>query len=47
MVDFSEEALNQAKQYVNAVIDEKQTAKRLDLRDLPIFTIDGASTIIN
>ncbi|MDW2999371.1 RNB domain-containing ribonuclease, partial [Faecalibacterium prausnitzii] len=43
-VDFSEEALNQAKQYVNAVIDEKQTAKRLDLRDLPIFTIDGADT---
>ena len=37
-------SLNQAKQYVNAVIDEKQTAKRLDLRDLPIFTIDGADT---
>ena len=29
---------------MNAVIDEKQTAKRLDLRDLPIFTIDGADT---
>ena len=43
-VDFSAEAREQAKQYANAVIDEKQAAKRLDLRDLPIFTIDGADT---
>lgn len=43
-VDFSAEAREQAKQYANAEIDEKQTAKRLDLRDLPIFTIDGADT---
>ena len=43
-VDFSAEAREQAKQYANAVIDEKQAAKRLDLRDIPIFTIDGADT---
>ena len=43
-VDFSAEAREQAKQYANAEIDEKQAAKRLDLRDLPIFTIDGADT---
>lgn len=43
-VDFSAEAREQAKQYANAVIDEKQAAKRLNLRDLPIFTIDGADT---
>lgn len=43
-VDFSAEAREQAKQYANAEIDEKQTAKRLDLRDLPILTIDGADT---
>ena len=43
-VDFSAEAREQAKQYANAVIDEKQAANRLDLRDLPIFTIDGADT---
>lgn len=43
-VDFSAEAREQAKQYANAEIDEKQAANRLDLRDLPIFTIDGADT---
>ncbi len=43
-VDFSAEAREQAKQYANAEIDEKQAAKRLDLRDIPIFTIDGADT---
>lgn len=43
-VDFSAEAREQAKQYANAEIDEKQAAKRLDLRDLSIFTIDGADT---
>ncbi len=43
-VDFSSEAIKQAKQYENAEINPKEAAKRLDLRDLPIFTIDGGDT---
>lgn len=42
--EFSEAAVLQAKEYENAVIDMKTAGKRLDLRDVPIFTIDGADT---
>ena len=43
-VEFSVEAQNEAKHIGCGPIDEKEAAKRLDLRGMPIFTIDGADT---
>lgn len=43
-VEFSPEAAEQARKIGSADIDPKEAAKRLDLRDTPIFTIDGADT---
>ena len=38
------EVLEEAHAYDNAVIDPTEAAKRLDLRGIPIFTIDSAET---
>ena len=43
-VDFSPEAKAQAEAIGSRNVSEKEIAKRLDLRDIPIFTIDGADT---
>ncbi len=40
--EFPEEVLAQAEQLANAPIPAEEYAKRLDLRDTPIFTIDSA-----
>ena len=38
------EVLEEARAYDNATIDPAEAAKRLDLRGIPIFTIDSAET---
>ena len=42
--EFPEDVLEEARAYDNAVIDQTEAAKRLDLRTIPIFTIDSAET---
>ena len=42
--EFPEDVLEEAHAYDNAVIDQTEAAKRLDLRTIPIFTIDSAET---
>src|SRR5699024_10347745 len=42
--EFPEEALAEAAAYDDAVIDAAEAANRMDLRRLPIFTIDSAET---
>ena len=42
--EFPEDVLEEARAYDNAVIDQAEAAKRLDLRTIPIFTIDSAET---
>ena len=42
--EFPPEVLEEAHAYDNAVIDQTEAAKRLDLRTIPIFTIDSAET---
>ena len=42
--EFPEDVLEEAHAYDNAVIDQAEAAKRLDLRTIPIFTIDSAET---
>ena len=42
--DFPPEVLQEAAQYEDAVIDASEAAHRMDLRGLPIFTIDSAET---
>lgn len=42
--EFPEDVLEEAHAYDNAVIDQAEAAKRLDLRAIPIFTIDSAET---
>ena len=42
--EFPEDVLEEAHTYDNAVIDQAEAAKRLDLRTIPIFTIDSAET---
>ena len=42
--EFPEDVLEEAHAYDNAVIDQTEAAKRLDLRAIPIFTIDSAET---
>ena len=42
--EFPEDVLEEARAYDNAVIDQTEAAKRLDLRAIPIFTIDSAET---
>ena len=42
--EFPPEVLKEAEAYDNAVIDPVEAAKRMDLRGIPIFTIDSAET---
>ena len=42
--EFPEEVLAEAAAYDDAVIDAVEAANRMDLRGLPIFTIDSAET---
>lgn len=42
--EFPPEVLQEAAAYDDATIDAKEAAKRMDLRGLPIFTIDSAET---
>ena len=42
--EFPPEVLEEARAYDNATIDPAEAAKRLDLRGIPIFTIDSAET---
>ena len=42
--EFPEDVLEEARAYDNAVIDQTEAAKRLNLRAIPIFTIDSAET---
>ena len=42
--EFSDEVLREASAYDNARIDPAEAAHRMDLRGLPIFTIDSAET---
>ena len=42
--DFPPEVLQEAAAYDNAAIDPSEAAHRMDLRGLPIFTIDSAET---
>lgn len=42
--EFPPEVLEEACAYDNAVVDPAEVAKRLDLRGIPIFTIDSAET---
>ena len=42
--EFPEDVLEEAHAYDNAVIDQAEAAKRLDLRAIPTFTIDSAET---
>lgn len=42
--EFPEEVLQAARAYDNAVIDPAEAAHRMDLRGIPIFTIDSAET---
>ena len=42
--EFPPEVLEEAHAYDNATIDPAEAAKRLDLRGIPIFTIDSAET---
>ena len=42
--EFPPEVLEEARAYDNAVVDPTEVAKRLDLRGIPIFTIDSAET---
>ena len=42
--EFPEEVLQEASAYDNAQIDPAEAAHRMDLRGLPIFTIDSAET---
>lgn len=42
--EFPPEVLEEARAYDNAVVDPAEVAKRLDLRGIPIFTIDSAET---
>ena len=42
--EFPPEVLEEAHAYDNATIDPAEVAKRLDLRGIPIFTIDSAET---
>lgn len=42
--EFPPEVLEEARAYDNATIDPAEVAKRLDLRGIPIFTIDSAET---
>ena len=42
--EFPTEVLEEARAYDNATIDPAEVAKRLDLRGIPIFTIDSAET---
>lgn len=42
--EFPSEVIDEAKHAENIGIPDGETEKRLDLRDLPIFTIDGADT---
>lgn len=43
-VAFSAEASAEAEEIGQKGVDQKEFEKRLDLRDMPIFTIDGADT---
>lgn len=43
-LEFSEEVMAEAKRYENATIDQAEAANRMDLRGIPIFTIDSAET---
>lgn len=43
-VDFPEEVVAEADQLANAPIPQEEYAKRLDLRETPIFTIDSAKS---
>lgn len=43
-IDFPETVLAQAREVAQTQISEQDIASRLDLRDEPIFTIDGADT---
>lgn len=42
--EFPPEVLEEAKAYDDAVIDLEQAGRRMDLRGIPIFTIDSAET---
>lgn len=42
--EFPEEVIQEASAYDNAQIDPAEAAHRMDLRGLPIFTIDSAET---
>lgn len=42
--EFPPEVLEEAAAYDNAVIDPTEAARRMDLRGIPIFTIDSAET---
>ena len=42
--EFPDEVLQEASAYDNAQIDPAEAARRMDLRGLPIFTIDSAET---
>lgn len=43
-LDFPEEVMGEAKAYEGATIDPAEAAHRMDLRGIPIFTIDSAET---
>ena len=43
-LEFPPEVLEEARAYDNATIDHAEAAQRLDLRGIPIFTIDSAET---
>ena len=42
--EFPEEVLAEAKNFENATVAQEEIAHRMDLRGLPIFTIDSAET---
>ena len=43
-LEFPPEVLEEARAYDNATIDQAEAAHRMDLRAIPIFTIDSAET---
>ena len=42
--DFPEEVLEEARAFSRARVTQEEIAHRMDLRGLPIFTIDSAET---
>ena len=42
--DFPEEVLEEARAFARARVTQEEIAHRMDLRGLPIFTIDSAET---